>query len=274
MYKVKKRIRTSQVILNVIIVLLFIMALYPLAMALWSSFKSPAQYASNKWLPTFPLRSENIGMAYDKVDGYMLKTVIVALLTTALMLVVSTMAAFSISKLNFIGSKFMFALILAVNMVPGVLTLVPVVMLYHNLGLNDTIWALVLPGTFSTSTVFLLVSSYKGIPNSMFEAAEIDGAGDFKKYTLIGLPLVLPIIATLAIMQISGTWSDFGWPMLIMTKENYTIAAGLKAEFYDNTTDMPVTFAAYLIASIPLILLFFFTNRVYVEGIVSSGIKL
>ena len=76
-------------------------------------------------------------------------------------------------------------------------------------------------------------------------------------------------------MQFSGTWSDFAWPMLMMTKENYTIAAGLKIEFFDATgSSLPVSFAAYLMASIPLIILFFFTNRVYAEGIVSSGLKL
>lgn len=91
---------------------------------------------------------------------------------------------------------------------------------------------------------------------------------------MLGVPLAVPIIATIAIMQFSGTWSDFSWPMLIMTWENYTIAAGLKVEFYDATVSMPVSFAAYLLASVPLIVLFFFTNRVYAEGIVSSGLKL
>lgn len=92
------------------------------------------------------------------------------------------------------GSGFLLALILGLNMVPGVLTLVPVVMLYHSLGLNNTLAALILPGTFSTGTTFLLICSFRGIPDSLFEAAEIDGANDFQKYAMLGVPLAVPII--------------------------------------------------------------------------------
>lgn len=227
-----------------------------------------------KWFPTFPLRGENIGLAFDKIEGYMLRTVVVAVASTALMLFVTTMAAFAIAKLKFKGSKLLFVLILALNMVPGVLTLVPTVILYHNLHLNNTLFALILPPAFSTGTTFLLICYFRGLPSAIFEAAEIDGANDFKKYILVGVPLAIPIIATIAIMQVSGTWSDFAWPMLIMTKDKYTIAAGLKVEFFDTTVSMPVSFAAYLLASTPLIIMFFFTSRVYAEGIVSSGLKL
>lgn len=267
--------RTPQVILNIVLILLFIIGLYPLLMALFSAFKSSDQYLINKWFITFPLRLENIGAAFEKTYGYMLRTIIVACATTAFMLIVSTMAGFAVAKLKFPGSKILLAVILAVNMLPGVLTLVPTVTLYHSLGLNDNLLALILPGTFSTSTAFLMISSFKGLPDSIFEAAEIDGANDFQKFVLIGVPLAMPIIATLCIMQFSGSFSDFAWPMLIMTKANYTVAAGLKVEFATTTSStIPVSFAAYLIASIPLIILFFFTNRFYVEGIVSSGLKL
>ncbi len=272
--KRKRSEKRNQIVLNACVIFLFALGLYPLLMALWCAFKSPNQYTLMKWLPTFPLRVENLSLAFDKIDAYMLRTILVAVIGTALTVVVTTMAAFSISKLKFPGSNIVFILILGLNMMPGVLTLVPLVMLYHTLGLNNTIWALILPGTFSTGTTFLLICSFRGIPDALFEAAEIDGANDFQKYLTIGVPLALPIIATIAIMQFSGTWGDFGWPMLIMTKENYTIAAGLKVEFYDSTVSLPVSFAAYLMASLPLIILFFFTNKVYAEGIVSSGLKL
>lgn len=270
----RKSKKVAQIALNTFIILLFSLGLYPLLMAVWCAFKTPEQYRLFKWFPTFPLRGENISLAFDKIEGYMLRTVFVAVAATVLMLFVTTMAAFSISKLKFKGSKILFALILALNMVPGVLTLVPTVMLYHSLGLNDTLLALILPPAFSTGTTFLLICSFRGLPESTFEAAQIDGANDFQKYLLIGLPLAVPIIATIAIMQVSGTWGDFAWPMLIMTRANYTIAAGLKTEFYDTTVSMPVSFAAYLMASLPLIILFFFTGRLYDEGLVASGLKL
>lgn len=277
MYNVRyrRKIPLSQIVLNAVLIFLFLLGLYPLMMALWCSFKSPNQYALYKWFPTFPLRGENIVLAFAKIENYMGRTVVVAVVSTVLTLFVTTMAGFTLAKLKFVGSQFMVALILGLNMVPGVLTLVPVVTLYHAFSLNDTLWALIMPGIFSTGSVFLLMCSFRGIPDAVFEAAEIDGANDFQKYLLIGVPLGVPIIATLAIMQFSGTWSDFSWPMLIMTKEHYTIAAGLKVEFYDvSGSSVPVSYAAYLMASLPLIVLFFFTNRVYAEGIVASGLKL
>ena len=270
----KGKKKTAQIVLNGCIIFLFALGLYPLFMAMWCAFKTPNQYALYKWFPTFPLRGENIELAFLKIENYMFRTFIVAILSTALMLFITTMAAFSIAKLKFKGSKALFALILALNMVPGVLTLVPTVILYHSLQLNNTLFALILPPAFSTGTTFLLTCYFRGLPAAIFEAAEIDGANDFRKYIAIGVPLAIPIIATISIMQISGTWSDFGWPMLIMTKAKYTIAAGLKVEFYDTTVSMPVSFAAYLLASSPLIIMFFFTSKVYAEGIVASGLKL
>ncbi len=269
-----KRGRVPQIALNTLLVFLFILGLYPLAMAVWCAFKNPNQYALYKWFPTLPLRIENIQLAYEKIEQYMLRTMVVAVVTTVLMIFITTMAAFSIAKLKFKGSKVLFAVILGLNMVPGVLTLVPTVQLHHALHLNNTLWSLILPPCFSTGTTFLLICSFRGLPDSTFEAAEIDGANDFQKYLLLGVPLAIPIIATIAIMQVSGTWSDFAWPMLIMTKANYTIAAGLKVEFYDATVSQSVSFAAYLLASLPLIIMFFFTSKVYAEGIVASGLKL
>lgn len=270
----KRSNRVGQIVLNCFIIFLFALGMYPLTMAVWCAFKTPNQYTMFKWFPTLPLRIENLQLAYEKIDAYMLRTVFVALASTGLMLFITTMAAFSISKLKFKGSKLLFSVILGLNMVPGVLTLVPTVMLYHTLGINNTYFSLILPCCFSTGTTFLLICSFRGLPDFTFEAAEIDGANDFQKYLLIGVPLAVPIIATIAIMQVSGTWSDFAWPMLIMTKDKYTIAAGLKVEFYDSTVSMPVSFAAYLMASLPLIVLFFFTNKVYAEGVVASGLKL
>ena len=264
----------SQIILNVSICILFILGLYPLMMALWCAFKSPNQYLLYKWVPTLPLRGENIILAYKRIAPYMLRTILVACVSTITTIIVTSMAAFSISKLKFLGSKVLFALILGLNMVPGVLTLVPTVSLFHNLHLNNTLWALILPPTFSTGTTFLLICYFRSLPNALFEAAEIDGCNDFQKYLYIAVPLAFPLLATIAIMQFTGAWGDFGWPMLIMSKEKYTIAAGLKVEFYDSTTSLPVAYAAYLLASTPLIVLFFFTNKVYVEGVVSSGLKL
>ena len=270
----KSKKKGAQIALNAFIVLLFVLGLYPLFMAVWCAFKTPNQYSLYKWFPTFPLRGENVQLAFAKIENYMFRTFVVAISATALTLFITTMAAFAIAKLEFKGSKMLFALILALNMVPGVLTLVPTVILYHKLRLNNTLFALILPPAFSTGTTFLLACYFKGLPNAVFEAAEIDGANDFIKYIGIGVPLAVPIIATVAIMQVSGTWSDFGWPMLIMTKAKYTIAAGLKVEFYDRAMSMPVSFAAYLLASSPLIIMFFFTSKVYAEGIVSSGLKL
>ena len=274
-FRVKRTI--AQIILHIIIVLLLIVMLYPLAMALWSAFKTEATFQYSKWYPTLPLFFDNISSAFTSLYKYMINTAIVALAGTAGMLVVSSLAAYAFSKIDFPGKNIIFMLVIALMMIPGVLTLVPSFMLYKSLVGLDNYAILILPQIVGpVFAVFLLRSFFEGLPNSVFEAARIDGASELKVYTRICLPLSMPIMGTLTIMQISGAWSDYQWPLItIKSEQYYTISLGLMLRYVGQiNTDYPHITAGFLVASAPLILLFIFANKFYVQGLTGSAMKL
>lgn len=265
-----------QTILHVILIISLILVLYPLFMMVVGAFKSGSVYKLNKWLPSLPLRIDNISVAFNATSGYLVNTLLVAVLGICGLIIISSMASFAMSKLKFIGSKICFSMVLALTMLPGVLSLTPQIILYKTLGLDNSLFALILPMWTGGCVfgVFLLNSFYAGLPNELFEAADLDGANSFQKYIMIAVPLSLPIIATLVIMQITNVWNDYMWPKLILRETKYTIAAGLAFQFEGSNVSQTIKYAGYLVAAIPVVFLFVFFNRFYVEGLASSGLKL
>lgn len=265
-------------ILHIVIITLIFMMLYPLAMALWNAFKSDLAYDTTRWYPTLPLRIRNVSVAWNAVWRFVLNTVLVGVVGVGTCLVITSLASYGFSRIEFPGRKIFFAAVMALMMIPSVLTLVPSYMLYRSMGVLDSYMVLILPvavggGIFG---VFLLNTFFEGLPKDIFEAAQIDGATDLTCYMKIALPLSMPIMGTLAIMQIVNVWNDYLWPMItIQNTDLLTISSGLLVSFTRQySTNMPVTFAGYLVASLPLILLFVFANKYYIEGLVSSAIKM
>ncbi|MBQ9482452.1 MAG: carbohydrate ABC transporter permease [Clostridia bacterium] len=274
----KKKSILGQAIDHAVLVLLLIIMVYPLFMAVWCSFKTNAQFNLSKWYPTLPLNFENVFYAAEKLWLYIVNTVFVGGVGTLGMLAVSTLAAYAFSRMKFFMKNFLYAMVLGLMMLPAIMTLVPSFMLYKKLVGTDSYLILIIPIITGGSVfgVFLLRSFFEGITESVFEAAKIDGAGDWVCYTRICLPLSVPILATLAIMQLSGAWNDYIWPMIAIptATQKLTIAAAIKKEFISaNSGSYPTLFAGYLISSIPLILLFTFSNRFYVEGLTSASVK-
>lgn len=274
--KLPVRKKINQIILHTVMIISLIAVMYPLCLMVFGAFKSKTTYDLNKWLPAIPLRVMNIADAFNALSGYIVNTLIVAFAGIAGMIFFASMAAFSVSKLKFIGNKLCFGILLAITMLPGVLSLTPQLLLYKTLGLDGSLLAMIVPMWTGGTVwgVFLLRGFYAGLPNEIFEAADIDGAGAFQKFILIGVPLSMPIISTLIIMQITSVWSDYMWPKLIVRPELYPIAAGLTFVYETSGASQTLKYAGYLVASIPVICLFVFFNRFYVEGLASSGIKL
>lgn len=267
-----------QLLLHIIIIVLLLIMLYPLGLTLWGAFKTDLSFTTSKWYPTLPLRVNNVKVAYLSTWRYMFNTIYVAGVGTAGMLLIASLSAFTFARMQFVGKTALYFAVIALMMIPGVLTLVPGYMLYKAFGMLDSYSVLILPIVTGGPIfgVFLLRSFFEGIPKDFFEAAQMDGAHDFKLYYKIALPLCIPIMGTLAIMQIIGVWNDFLWPMITINDfEKLTIAAGLIISFTGQySSNIPVTFGGYLVASLPLILLFTFTNRYYIQGLLSTSIKM
>lgn len=274
----KRKYLLYQTILHMIIVILLVLMLYPLVMAVFIAVKNASQYTSAPWVPTLPMWFSNFPVAGRSVVRYVCNTVIVATAGVGGMLFVSSISAYVFARLKFPGKEQIYFGIIALMMVPGVLTLVPQYMLYHDLGLLNSHWALIVPQIFggSVAGVFLLRAFFGGIPEDIFEAGRIDGCGEFGNYIYVCLPLSKPILGTLTMQGIMGVWNDIVWPTItIQNSKLWTISAGLYLEFTGTySTNVPVQFAGFLIASTPLILLFVFANKYYVEGLTSAGLKL
>ena len=274
----KRKMLASDIILNAVILFLIFLLLYPLFMTLWCSFKDNNQFLYQRWYPTLPLKISNYSTAFSNIWYYLVNTIIVGVVGTAGLLIISSMSAYTFARMKFFGRETLFMLVLALMMMPGILNLVPSYMIYNNLGLTNTLWALILPEitTGPVFGVFLLRSFFGSIPEDIFEAARVDGVNEFQAYWMISLPLSLPIMGTLCIMNIVGAWNSYLWPLITIQNDRlYTISVGLMVRFTTMfSTNYPVSFAGYVLAAVPLVLLFSYANRFYIQGLTSAAIKL
>ncbi|MBQ9480849.1 MAG: carbohydrate ABC transporter permease [Clostridia bacterium] len=274
-----KRARFGQVFLHLTMAFLLVCMVYPLVMSVWCAFKTTTEYDISKFYPTLPLKLSNLATAFGKVGGYTYNTLAVAVFGITGSLAIAALASYAFAKMNFPGRSLFFTMVLCLMMIPGVLTLVPQFLLYRRLNLNDKLIAVLLPQLTMqpVGAVFLLSMFFKALPKDLFNAAEIDGASEFQIFINIAVPLCVPILITQAIMQINGLWNDYLWPMTVIST-NYsklTVSAGLIVEFRNMySQNMPVTYSGYLIASIPLLFVFLFGNRFYIQGLIASSIKM
>ena len=276
--KKKKKIGAGQIALHVALLLLCALMLYPLGVALWGAFKTNAEFTVSKWYPTLPFYFDNFFVAFKALWPYMLNTIFVGGVGTLGVLAVSCPAAYVFARKRFPGKNILFFLVIGLMMIPAIMTLVPSFMLYKDLVGTDTYLILIIPVITGGSVfaTFLLRSFFEGIPAGIFEAARLDGAGDFLCFFKICLPLSIPILVTLAIMQLNGVWNDYIWPMIACPTDSskLTIAAAIKKEFLSgNSGSYPTLFAGYLVSSLPLVALLLFGNKYYVEGLTNSAIK-
>lgn len=277
----RKKLIIGQILINIFLVIGIFLTLLPLLMTFYNSFKSKHDIEGNMWLPQIPFRTFNYTESFEDLLPYLKNTILVTIVGVSGMLIISSLASYAIAKIRFKGHKFVYALVLGLMMLPGVLTLVPAARLYAFLGLEDTLWALIFPiwSNGCLMTVFLMTSLFRSLPKEIFESAKIDGANEFRQYSKIAIPLAGPTIGTCVIIQIVSIWNDYLWPTTINTdpdfqERTWTLPAALlnlsKQADYSITT----LYAGYIIAAIPLLLIFIFANKFYIEGLIGSSIKM
>ena len=274
-----KKFRLSQLILHIIIIILLFVMMYPLAMAVFGAFKNSYTYELTKWYPTLPLRVTNIASAFSSVWRYIANTVRVAAVAVSGSVIISSLASYAFAKMYCFGKNVLYMMVISLMMIPGVLTLVPSYMLYKSIFGLDNYLILIMPTLVGGPVfgVFLLRSFYEGIPDALFEAARIEGAGELTIFSRICLPMSSSITGTLAIMQLLNVWNEYMWPIItIQRDEMLTISAGLVLRFSgtEGAVNYPITYAAYLLTSVPLIILFITANKTYVAGLTSGAIKM
>jgi ABC-type glycerol-3-phosphate transport system permease component len=238
------------------LVILAVLALtfFPFIFTLQTSFKEFEQLLNQFWTPTWPLHFENYLLAWDEVDLYIINSSIVSTTSVAGTLFIGALAAHAFARINFILRKWFYYAVIALLMIPGVLTLIGRYLLMVQMGLMDSLWGLILPYIAAelAFAVFLLTGFFSDLPEELYEAARIDGATEFQSFLNISLPLSKPIMSTVGLLIFLATWGDYVWPLLVLrSRENFTLMLGL-ANFSGASQIMygPLM-AGYVIASIP-----------------------
>jgi multiple sugar transport system permease protein len=225
--------------------------------------------------PAWENYSKVLFMPNLPVFRFFLNTVLVTLCVVFGQLLVSSLAAYGFARFNFKGRDLTFALFLASMMFAGPVTQIPVYLIVQKLGWLDTYAALIIPGVSSAFTVFLLRQAFIAIPKELDEAAKIDGAGYFRIYWRVLLPLAKPSLATAAAFTFFGVWTDFFWPMLSTNStEMRTLEVGLS--IFKNSyggTNWPLQMTAAVIVMMPLLIVFLFCQRYFVKGVMLGSIK-
>jgi multiple sugar transport system permease protein len=218
----------------------------------------------------------NYKIVYDKFPFIVLyiNTFIVTILTVAGQLIVVSLAAYAFSRLRFPGKNIIFLLMLGFMMVPGQIFIIPRFNLMVGFNITNTLAALVLPNIFSVFGVFMMRQFFSTIPKELDEAALIDGAGYFRIFWQVLLPLTKPGLVSLGIMIMLGTWKELMWPIIVnRTIDKMTLSAGLAMLIGEHTTYYEQVMAGAVISVLPMVIIFIIFQKQFVEGIARSGLK-
>jgi multiple sugar transport system permease protein len=256
-----------------------ILFLLPFLWMVSTSLKSPEQVLvfPPEWIPN-PVRWDNYGVALGKMDFWtqLKNTLIIVYANLVGQVFSAALVAFGFARLKFPGRDALFFLMLSTMMLPGVATLIPIYILYKNLGWIDTFLPLTLPAFFGGGAffIFLLRQFFLTLPKELEEAARIDGATSWDVFWRIFLPLSKPALATVAIFSFMAHWNDFVGPLIyLQSPRNYTLALGLQTFQGLYSTDYHYLMAGSIVVVLPVIVLFFLAQRYFVQGIVLTGMK-
>jgi len=250
----------------------------PLVWMVLSSLKSPEQIAVEpySWWPK-PWRWTNYVDAVRAMPflRYLANTLVLCLGSVVGTLVSCSMVAYGFSRLRWPGRDLLFALLIGTMLLPWQVTMIPRFLLIRELGLYDTLWALILP-TFCGEAffIFLLRQFFLTIPQEMVDAARVDGCSELGVLLRVVLPLARPALATVALLQFIAAWNDYGGPLLYLNDpDRFPLAYGLEQFVSAHSSETHLMLAAAVLFTLPLVVLFFAAQRLFVRGIATTGLK-
>ena len=269
--------RATTLALNGGLVVVAVTTLAPVAWMVSASFMTPGE-ASSVPLHFFPVHPtiEHYRVLAERLHvlRYFLNSFIIASFVTVVSLVFNSMAGYAFAKYRFAGRDKLFRLLLSGMIVPAQVTMLPLFLMLKTMGLVNTYAGAIVPGLASIFGIFLIRQFVGSIPDSLIEAARIDGASEFKVYRSLVLPLCKPILLTLALFTFMGTWNDFMWPLIIMTDNaKYTLPVAIANLKGEHLLDLELMMAGSVVTILPVLGLFLAFQRHYVRGIMVGGVK-
>ena len=276
--RIRSRVRSTAV--HILLSLWAVIVLFPFYWMVLTSVKSYGEYNS-EYIPKFFTLSPTLQNYVDAFTAvplgrYFANTLVFTLITTLLMLVVITLAAFAFARLEFKGKRLAFTLLLSLMMIPNELVIITNFVTITDLGLRNTFTGLILPSVTSVFYIYLLKENFAQIPDELYYAAKVDGTSDFKYLTKVMIPICSPTMITIVILKVIECWNSYVWPRLITDDENYFLVSnGIQAirESGFGRENIPAMMAAVVVISVPLIALFLIFRNKIMDGVSRGGTK-
>lgn len=267
----------SQAAIIAALLFLLFLTLVPVLFMLIISLKNRGQIFTQFWAVPNPPLWDNYRLGWQGMRSYIINSLLFGSVSVAAVVLLASLTGYVFARHRFPGKEIIYMGILALMMIPGVLTLIPSFVLVRQLGLIDTPWALILPWTAGGQVFGILLcrSFLSTLPQELFEAGRIDGAGELALYWRVALPLSFPILITLAIMHFVSVYNDFIWPLVTITNPVYQVVGVGLRQFVNQwgVVDIGGQMAGYAVSVIPLLILFTFGMKYYIQGVTAGALK-
>lgn len=264
-----------------LVILVSLLAIFPILWAISSALKSPQQ--QYQWPPQlipWPIYLNNFSRLFEvmKMGRYLTNTTFIAVLSMVGMCISSSMGAYAFSRLHFRGRDFLFGVLLVTMMIPYAITMIPTFLVFSKLKLVDTYVPLIAPNWLGSAfMVFLLRQAFLAIPQELVDAAKLDGASHYNIFLNIFIPLTLPTLVTVALLQFLFSWNDLLGPLIYINNPDlYTVQRGLSLLLGRAGTGIDrrgISMAGALLGMVPMLTLYIFGQRYFISGLTRSGIK-
>ncbi len=256
------------------------MVLFPFYWMILTSVKSYGAYNA-EYIPKFftlapTLQNYKDAFTAVSLGKYILNTFLFTVITTGLMMLVITLAAFAFARLSFQGKDFIFTLFLSLMMIPNELVVITNFSTITNLHMRNTFLGLILPSVTSVFYIYLLKENFAQVPDDLYFAAKVDGTSDFRYLCRVLIPICRPTIITIVILKVIECWNSYVWPRLITDDPNYYLVSNGIQEIRENgfgRENIPAMMAAVVIISLPLIILFLVFRKKVMAGVARGGTK-
>ena len=276
----KVRKRAVGTVTYVLLIFWALVVLFPFYWMILTSVKSYSAYNS-EYIPKFFTLSPTMQNYVDAFTAvplakYFMNTVFFTVVTTAIMLVVITLAAFAFARLEFRGKNIAFLIFLSLMMIPSELVVITNFVTITNWNMRNTFPGLILPSVTSVFYIYLLKENFEQIPDNLYYAAKVDGTSDFKYLFKVMIPISKPTLITITILKVIECWNSYVWPRLITDDENYYLVSNGIQEIRENgfgRENVPAMMAAVVVISVPLIVLFLIFRNKVMEGVSRGGTK-
>jgi multiple sugar transport system permease protein len=275
MIKIKKPVSPKKIIIWTLLFIGAVLMMTPIIFMFSASFKYNDQIYDLTLISSEPTLSNYIYLLGNtEFLLWFINSAIVAIITTLSVLFFDSMVGYALAKFDFRGRKIVFFLILSTLMIPTEMLVIPWYILARDLGLLNSYIGLIFPGLMTGFGVFLMKQFFESVPDDYLDAARVDGVSEFRIYTDVALPLVVPALSALAIFTFLGNWTAFLWPLIVTSEAGlYTVPVGLASFSGEFTSEWEMIMTGAAVATIPTLIVFLALQRYIIRGVILGGLK-